>query len=159
MGARAYVSAIDNISIGTAVQDLWLLKAGSAVGIQLRWIQLSAAGVSTAAEIRLRLKRSTGAITNGSAGTAPAINPVDSSQTLASTSTVRANDTTQATGTFTGLLKYFQWNVLLPFDYMPGPEDADRPECQASQGFVLDLPAVIAAATTISSFAVFLELP
>jgi hypothetical protein len=160
MGRRIYESGFDTIAVGTAVQDLWLLFASAANGIQLHWMQLTAASVTTAAQIRLRLKRGTATVTAGSAGTAPAKNIVDDGDTKAAASTVRANDTTQATtsGNFTGFLKYFQWNVLLPFDYMPGPEDEDRPACGVSEALIFDLPAVITA-TTMSSFLTWRELP
>jgi len=69
-------------------------------------------------------------------------------------------DTTQATttGNFTGLAIYFNWNVLLPFDYMPGPEDEDRETALVSQALILDLPAVITA-TTMSGFIKWREVP
>lgn len=160
MGRRMYRSAIDTVSIGTAVQDIWLLFAGASNGIQWHWGQLTAAAVTTAAQIRLRLKRGTATVTAGSGGTAPAKNIVDDGDTKASGSTVRANDTTQATtsGNFTGLLSYFQWNVLLPFDYMPGPEDEDRDACSVSEALILDLPAVIVA-TSVSGFVQWREYP
>jgi hypothetical protein len=160
MGRRVYKSAVDSNSIGTAVQDIWLLFAGASNGIQLHWMQCTAASVTTAAQLRLRLKRGTATVTAGSGGSTPAVNLVDSGDTKASGSTVHANDTTQATtsGNFTGLVEYFQWNVLLPFDYMPGPEDEDRPACLVSQALILDLPAVITA-TTVSQNASWREYP
>jgi hypothetical protein len=160
MGRRIYKSGIDNVAIGTAVQDIWNLFAGSSNGIQLHWLQATAASVTTAAQIRLRLKRGTATVTNGSGGSTPAKNLVDDGDSKASGSTVHANDTTQATtsGNFTGFVEYFQWNVLLPFDYMPGPEDEDRPTCSVSEALILDLPAVITA-TTISSNVAWREYP
>lgn len=160
MGRRIYEAGFDNVSVGTAVQDVWSVLAGTTKGIQLHWIQLSAAGVTTAAEIRLRLKRGTATVTQGSGGSVPAINFIDAGDTLAATAVVHANDTTQATtsGNFTGFNKYFQWNVLLPWDYMPGPEDEDRPVALVSQAFILDLPATITA-TTCSSFIQWREMP
>jgi hypothetical protein len=160
MGRRVYKSAVDSNSIGTAVQDIWLLFAGASNGIQLHWLQCTAASVTTAAQLRLRLKRGTATVTAGSGGSTPAANLVDDGDTKASGSTVHANDTTQATtsGNFTGLVEYFQWNVLLPFDYMPGPEDEDRPACLVSQALILDLPAVITA-TMVSQNASWREYP
>jgi hypothetical protein len=160
MGRRIYKAGFDNTSIGTAVEDIWSLFAGASNGLQLHWIQATAAAVTTAAQIRLRLKRGTATITQGSGGSTPTANLVDDGDTKASGSTLHANDTSQATttGNFTGFLEYFQWNVLLPFDYMPGPEDEDRPACAVSQGFFLDLPAVITA-TTVSSNMAWREYP
>lgn len=160
MGRRIYESGFDSVTIGTAVQDIWSILSGASNGIQLHWIQLTAAGVTTAAQVRLRLKRGTATVTIGSGGTTPAKNLVDDGDTKASGSTLHANDTTQATtsGNFTGLVKYFQWNVLLPFDYMPGPEDEDRPSCSVAEALLLDLPAVITA-YSVSSFITWRESP
>jgi hypothetical protein len=160
MGRRIYASGIDNTSIGTAVQDIWLLFNGASNGCQLHWIQATAAAVTTAAQIRMRLKRGTATVTAGSGGSTPAKNLVDDGDSKASGATVHANDTTQATtsGNFTGLVKYFQWNVLLPFDYMPGPEDEDRDAASVSEALILDLPAVITA-TTVSSYITWREYP
>jgi hypothetical protein len=99
-------------------------------------------------------------VTVGSGGTTPSKNLVDDGDSKASGSTVHANDTTQATtsGNFTGYLEYFQWNVLLPFDYMPGPEDEDRPACGVGEAWILDFPAVIVS-TVISQNATWREYP
>lgn len=156
MGRRIYVAGFDTVSVGTAVQDIFSLLAGSAKGIQLHHIHLEAAGVTTAAQIRMRLKRGTG-VTNGSGGTNVTPLIVDAGDTLAATATAHVNDTTQQTGTFQ-TLALFQWNVLLPFDYMPGPEDEDREVALVSSSLVLDLPAVITA-TTLSGFIKWRELP
>lgn len=160
MGRRIYEAGIDTVSIGTAVQDIWALLTGATNAAQIHWIQLTAAAVTTAAQIRLRLKRGTATVTIGSGGSTPAKNLADDGDTKASGSTLHANDTAQATtsGNFTGFLKYFQWNVLLPFDYMPGPEDEDRPACGVAEAFILDLPAVITA-TSISGFMTWRETP
>lgn len=160
MGRRIYSAGIDNTAIGTAVQDIWSLLAGASNGNQLHWIQMTAASVTTAAQVRLRLKRGTATVTQGSGGSTSGKNLVDDGDSKASGSTLHANDTTQATttGNFTGFTKYFQWNVLLPFDYMPGPEDEDRPTCSVSEILILDLPAVITA-YTVSSFLTWREVP
>lgn len=160
MGRRIYKSGVDTVAIGTAVQDIWSLLAGASNGIQLHWMQCTAASVTTAAQLRLRLKRSNATtVTQGSGGTAPNKNLVDDGDTKAAGSTVHANDTTQlVAGSLTVYQEYFQWNVLLPFDYMPGPEDEDRPACSVSEAFVLDLPAVIVA-TTISQNVSWREYP
>jgi hypothetical protein len=158
--ARVYVGAIDTVTVGTAVQDIWDLKAGASNGVRLRWLQLSASGVTTAAELRMRLKRGTVTVTQGSAGTAPSMNLVSDGETKAAGSTLRANDTSQATtsGNFTGFVEYFNWNVLLPWDYMPGPEPDDRPTCLVSEAFILDFVTTIVS-TVISGFIRWEEIP
>jgi hypothetical protein len=160
MGRRIYKAGFDSVAIGTAVQDIWSLLAGGSNGIQLHWIQATASSVTTAAQLRLRLKRGTATVSIGSGGSTPAKNLVDDGDSKASGSTLHSNDTSQATttGNFTAFLEYFQWNVLLPFDYMPGPEDEDRPACSVSEAFILDLPAVIVS-TTISSNIAWREYP
>jgi hypothetical protein len=160
MGRRVYTSAIDNTQIGTAVQDIWALLAGAANGIQLHAIELSAAGVTTAAQVRLRLKRGTATVTLGSGGSTPAKNLVDDGDSKGSAATVHSGDTTQATtsGNFTGFVEYYQWNVLLPWDWPPGPFEEDQVQCQAAEALILDLPATITA-YTVSSFIRWRELP
>ena len=160
MGMRIYSAGFDTVGVGTAVQDIFSLLAGTTKGIQLHHIHLEAASITTAAQVRLRLKRGTATVSQGSGGTAPTPGFVDAGDTLASTATLHCNDTTPATttGNFTTLLEYFQWNVLLPFDYMPGPEDADRETALVSQALILDLPAVITA-TTMSGFIKWREIP
>jgi len=159
MGRRIYSVPMDNATIGTAVQDVFSIKTPATKGAQLHHIQLSAAAVTTVAEIRMRLKRGTATVTQGSGGSAvtPAI--VDFGDTLAAASVAHINDTTQATtsGAFT-TLEFFQWNVLMPFDYMPGPEDEDRDTCDVAQALILDLPAVIVAVVA-SGFLKYRELP
>src|SRR2546429_1425013 len=113
MGQRVYKTQFENVTI-SAVQDIFLLKAGSANGVELHQIDLSAGGVTSPAEIRLRLKRLPATVTNGTGGTAPTINAADSGDTKAATATVRANDTTQATTSGTAaVLQAHQWNVLM----------------------------------------------
>jgi hypothetical protein len=161
MGRRIYQSGFDTATIGTAVQDIWTIFAAATNGVQLHWIQATAASVTTAIQTRLRLKRGTATVTIGSGGTVSAKNLVDDGDTKAAGSTVHNNDTTQATtsGNFTGLTKYFQWNQLLPFDYMPGPEDEDRDACSISEALLLDLPAVLGASFVASSFITWREYP
>src|ERR1700691_4363809 len=119
MGRRIYSAGFDTVSVGTAVQDIFSLLASATKGVQLHHIHLEAAGVTTAAQIRLRLKRGTATVSQGSGGTVPTPGMIDAGDTLASTATLHVNDTTQATtsGNFTGFIEYFQGNVLPPFDY------------------------------------------
>jgi hypothetical protein len=157
MGSRVYEGYMDNAAIGTAVQDVFSLKSPAGKGAELHHMQLSAAGVNTAAEIRMRLKRGTTITVNGSVGSAPTPNPADPGDTQAAACTFHYGDTTQYAATFVNLVP-FQWNVLLPFDYMPGPEVDDRERIDVSSVLVLDLPAVIVAVTA-SGFVKWREYP
>ncbi len=160
MGRRIYKAGVDTVTVA-ATQDIWSLLASASNGIQLHWMQLTAGSVTTAAQLRLRLKRSNSTtVTQGTGGTTPAKNAVDDGDSKASVSTVHANDTSTqlVAGSLTGYLEYFQWNVLLPFDFMPGPEDEDRPACLTGEAFVLDFPGAVVS-TVISQNAAWREYP
>lgn len=159
MGQRVYKATFENVTI-SAVQDIFSLKAGSANGVELHQIDLNAGGVAAPAEIRLRLKRlgGGGTITAGSGGSSLTGQAADEGDTKASTATVRSNDTTQATmtGGANVTLGAWQWNVLLPFQYLAPPEDRDR--CLAGSEFVLDIPGA-PASTIVSGTIVWAETP
>lgn len=156
MGQRVYSTYFDNVTIA-AVQDVFNIKAGAANGVELHQIDLSAGGVTSPAEIRLRLKRLPATVTNGSGGTAPTIGITDSGDTKAATAGVRANDTTQATTSGTAvILQAHQWNVLLPWQYLPAPED--REVIQAGEALVLDIPGA-PASTVVNGTIKWRELP
>jgi hypothetical protein len=155
MGDRVYTIPFENISIGTAVQDIFALIPGAANGITLHHIHLEAA-VSSEASLRMRLKRGSATVSAGSGGSAATVSPVDPAD-AGVTGTYRLNDTSQATttGAFTTIAG-FQWDVALPFDHLPAPEDRER--CAVSGALILDLPATIIA-TTISGYVKFAEVP
>jgi hypothetical protein len=160
MGSRTYNGYMDNAVIGTAVQDIFSLKTPAAKGAQLHHVSLTAGGVTTVAEIRMRLKRGTGTLGGSTGGTnVTTLPPADPGDTQASGCTFHYGDTTQATATAFVNLVPFQWNVLGPFDYMPGPEDGDREAIDVSSILILDLPAVIAASLTASGFMKWREYP
>jgi hypothetical protein len=154
---RIYVASFDNVTV-TAIQDVFALKAGTANGIVLHHIMLSAGAVTAAAEVRLRLKRLPATVTIGSGGSAPTIQFADSGDTKASTlANLRANDTTQATTSGTAqILLPWQWNVLNFFEHLPVPED--REHFAAAEACVLDIPAA-PASTVISGFIKWAEVP
>lgn len=156
MGQRVYKAMFDNVTI-SAVQDVFLVKAGSVNGVELHQIDLSAGGVTSPAEIRLRLKVLPATVTNGSGGSAPTIYPADSGDTKSATATVRANDTTVATTSGSArILQAHQWNVLMPWQYLPAPED--REVIQAGEALVLDIPGA-PASTIVSGTIAWRELP
>lgn len=155
-GNRVYSTYFENVTIA-AVQDIFSIKAGAANGVILHQIDLSAGGVTSPAEIRLRLKRLPATVTNGSGGAAPTISATDSGDTKASAATVRANDTTQATTSGTAaILAAWQWNVLNQFTYLPAPED--REIIQAAEALVLDI-AGAPASTVVSGTIKWAETP
>lgn len=153
MGQKIYTVPIESVAIGTAVQDIFSLLTGASNGIEIHHIHLEA-NVSSEAALRMRLKRGTG-VSQGSGGSVVTPAPCDATDPAASGVTAHINDTAQATGTFTTLAGYF-WDVALPFDDLPAPED--RITCTVSQALVLDLPATITS-TTISGFLKYRQLP
>ena len=155
MGMRIYTVPFENVAIGTAVQDVFSFLTGAGNGLALHHIHLEA-NVSAEAALRLRLKRGTGTITQGSGGTVVTPAPIDPGDPALAGITCHIDDTTQATATTFTTLAGFYWDVALPFDHLPAPED--REHIGVSSILVLDLPAVIAL-TTISGFVKFHQLP
>lgn len=156
MGQRVYTVPIENLTIGTAVQDIFSLVTGASNGVELHHIHLEA-NVGAEAALRMRLKRGTATVTQGSGGSVVTPVPVDANDGASSGVTAHIGDTTQATttGAFTNLAG-FQWDVALPFDHFPAPED--RETSTVSQTLILDLPAVVTS-TTISGYLKYRQLP
>lgn len=156
MTARIYSTYFDNVTVA-AVQDVFSLKAGTANGMRLHYVSLSAGGVTAAAEIRLRLKRMPATFTQGSGGSTPTVSAIDSGETKTSTATVHANDTTQGTTSGTAIIMAaWQWNVLGIFEFLPTPEI--QPEVQATEGVVIDIPGA-PASTVVSGTIMWEEQP
>lgn len=154
MGDRVYTAAIDNVTI-SAIQDIFSIVSGTGKGAIIHHIRLDAFVTSEAA-IRLVLKRTVSAPTQGTGGTVPGIKPVDPLD-AAATVVVHANDvTTQMTGGTLDLMGGFQWDVALPFEHLPAPEDRER--ITISQGIALVCPAA-PASTVISGYIKFAEVP
>lgn len=150
---KLYTAVFENVTVA-AVQDLFAIKAGSTSGIAIRRLSLSAGGVTSAAEIRVRLKRLMGTVTLGSGGTVPTPQKVSSTNPYASVSTVHCNDTTQATSGSPDqsyFLANWQWMVLNEFCEIPPTED-ERWECEANEALVLEVVSN-PASTVISGFA------
>lgn len=156
MAGRVYIAFFDNVSIGTAVQDIFSLKAGASNGILIHQIHLESTNTAAAA-LRMRLKRGTATVTQGSGGSNPTPAPVNDGDTKAAGTVSHCNDTTQATtsGAFTTLAA-FQWDTVLPWDHLPAPED--REGCLVSEALILDLPATVTA-VTVSGYIKWEENP
>jgi hypothetical protein len=155
MGDRVYTVPIQATNVGTAVQDVFSLLPGAAHGIKIHHIHLEA-NVTAEAALQMRFKRGTATVTQGSGGAAVTPVPVDPNDAGAAT-VVHVSDTTQATttGAFTTLAGFF-WDVALPFDHLPVPED--RETCNANQVLILDLPTT-ATLTVVSGYVKFSEVP
>jgi hypothetical protein len=144
-----YTVPIENVTIGTAVQDIFSVLPGATHSVAIHHIHLEAS-VSAEAALRMRLKRGTATVTQGSGGTNVTPAPALSGTAAPAVPTIHINDTTQTTttGAFTTLAG-FQWDVALPFDHLPAPED--RESCQATEILILDTPATITS-TVISGY-------
>lgn len=153
---RLYSIVFENVTVA-AVQDLFALKASATNGLEIRRISVSAGAVTSAAEIRLRLKRLPATVTIGSGGSAPTVQKVSSRLNLSALSTnARVNDTTQATTSGTAqILAVWQWNVLQDFLEVP-PTEAERWECDVSEGLIFDVAAT-PASTVLSGTIVYKE--
>lgn len=83
----------------SAAQDLFYMLASSAVPFRLRRLSLSAAGVSSPADLVVSVQRYTATVSAGSGGSS--VTPQELAQVTAraATTTVRSNDTTRATTT------------------------------------------------------------
>lgn len=154
---RIYSIQIENVAV-SAVQDIFSLLSSSAKGFEIRQIMLGAIGQTSATEFRLSLKRLPTTVTQGSGGSTPTINKIDSLNGTASVVTAHANDTTQATTNGTAAtLASFTWDVLLPFEYIP-PSPEERPTAGVSEAIVLTLNAA-PSSTNISGFISWCEYP
>jgi hypothetical protein len=153
---RLYTFGFRAVTVA-AVQDLLYVKAGSANGLALRRLSLSASSITAAAEIVLRLKRLPATVTVGSGGSAPTIQKVSSRNAIAALSTVRANDTAQATTSGTAQeLGNWNWDVLQDFLEVP-PTEEERWECDINEALIFDVSAT-PASTVLSGFGVFQEI-
>jgi hypothetical protein len=155
MGMRLFQIPIDAVSVAAA-QDLFSIKAGSINGLRLHYLNLTAGGVSSPAELRLLVKRLSGTLTAGSGGSSGTAVAPDSADTTSSTATVRVNDTTAATATSSSTLAAWEWNVLGPHEYYPAPEH--RMGCKAGEQLVINLPAAPGSSTPISGYAIWEEV-
>lgn len=156
MGQRVVKFVLDAVAFTNAVQDIFSIKAPTGGGIELHSIRLTISGVSAPAEIPVRLKRLTGTVALGSGGTTITPKYADDGDAKTIGETIHQKDTTQATGT-ADLLDSQNWNVLLPYEYLPPPEDRDA--CQPSEAFVFEFPSAPGAAFTISGQVVYRPIP
>jgi hypothetical protein len=155
---RIYSITFKAVSVGTAVQDLFSLRAGTSAGVLIRRISLSASNVTTPLELPIRLKRLPVTVTPGSAGSAPTIQKVSSVNPWTSfIAGARCNDTTQATTSGTAQeLANWNWNYLQDFLEVP-PSLEERWECAASEALVVDLSAVLTASVTMTGTIVWVD--
>lgn len=153
--SRPYVIQFNNISV-SAAQDLFNIAATGSMAFVLYQFELNSESSSTAAELRVVLKRLTATVTNGSGGASATISPLSSTD-AAATITGRTNDTTRATttGSTTNLFP-FGWNVLNGLLFVPPPEL--RPTFAPNQNLLIGLETAPGSATTMDGYVVIEEL-
>lgn len=155
--SRIYTVIFDNVAV-TAAQDLYELLAGSANPIVLHRLTLtqnSEIGDAQDEQLRVTIKRVTGAPTSGSGGSAPTPRPVDQGDAAAAF-TAEVNNTTQLSGGTSVTLHSEAWNVRAGMDYFPAPEQ--RFTFQISTRCVASLDAAPADSVSMHGTAVIEEL-
>ena len=159
MAERVLVFNFENVSV-SAVVDFFSIKCGTANGLELRGFSLSAGGQASPTEVRVRLKRITGAtVTQGSGGTVATPVMVDTGiGAVGAKGVAHTNDTTQATGTTVTTILPWQWNMLADLLYVPTTPE-ERESIGASELLCVDLAAAPAAATNFSGWIKFVEYP
>lgn len=152
---RIYTCQFNNVAV-SAVQDLFAITATASMAIKIHEIIIGQVTSTVIGNLRLSLKRMPSTVTAGSgggAGTIQSINPSDA----AATSTVRINDTVQATTSGTAqIIRSDIYNVLNGFIYLPPIED--RPIIKPSQAFIVSLDSAPGSAETMSGNIIFEEL-
>lgn len=155
MTQRVYAVPFKNVSI-SAVQDVLGIYAGSTKALEIHEIKLGQTSITTAAQLRVTLRRLPATVTAGSGGSTPTPVPQNNNDTAASF-TAHANDTTQA-GTSGTAVDYTPdvWNLINGYDMLFAPED--RPVIGPNEGFVVSLDQAPSQAINCSGVAIVAEL-
>lgn len=140
-----FSAVIDEVTV-SAVQDLFHLKAGAGSPIIIHSLAISQRGMTAAEALRVRLKRQTGTVTQGSGGstsTPKFLGPTSVSSGV----TVHANDTTQASAGTIDTLVADTWQLLNGLIWIPVPET--RITIAAGTGFIVDLATAPSVSSTM----------
>lgn len=149
---RTYSISFSGVAV-SAVQDLLSLLSGSAMAFEVHGFEIGQITGIVSQNLRVSLKRFTGP-TVGSGGSAPT--PIKAlTGDAAATSTARANDTVQMTGTGTTIHSDV-FATLNGISWFWPPED--RPVIGLSQGMSLSLDTAPTAALTMSGTLYFREI-
>ena len=155
MTQRVYAVPFKNVSIAAA-QDVIGIYAGTTKALEIHEIRLGQTTITTAAQLRLTLRRLPATVTSGSAGAAATPVPQNKNDTAA-TFTARVNDTTQATTSGTAL-DYTPdvWNLINGYDMLYAPED--RPVINPNEAFIVSLDQAPGQSMNSSGVAIVAEL-
>lgn len=151
---RIYEVPFSNVSV-SAVQDLLSVQSTSGMAFKLLEIVLGQITVATVENLRLTLKRFSGAYTIGSGGSS--VTPVKHNfGDAAATVTARANDTTQTTGGTSSIIRADVFNEINGYQYLAIPDKEII--LPPSQAFILSLDTAPAAARTMNGSLLLEEL-
>lgn len=134
----------------TAQQDFFELTAASGKPLVVHMIELSqSSDVGDAAEegLSILIRRLTSASTSGSGGNTPNAIALNPSSATASMS-IEVNNTTKASGGTSVVLHSTNWNVRVPYLYIPPPEC--RPQVQGGGRITVELATTPADSLTVS---------
>ena len=151
---RVYTADFSNVSV-SATQDLFSIFPGASMAIEIHQINLGQVTQTTIGGLRVRLRRLTGTVAQGSGGTVVTPTPLMPND-VASSVTAHANDTTISTATtFTDLFSDV-WNLLNGYLYFPAVDD--RPVIKLSTGCVFSLDSAPGSAIVCNGSITFAEL-
>jgi len=152
----ALYTAIFNAVTVTAQQDLFELNVPTDAIVLIHAIELSQSSeIGDAQEEGLNLLMKRGATTSGSGGTVPTSQPLETGSS-AFGGTVEVNNTTKATAGTIVTLRAENWNVRMPYLWLPTPEM--RFILGPSSRFTVELATTPADAITMSGTLTFEEL-
>ena len=154
--ARTYSAQFSDVAV-TAAQDFFSLLVGDDEPISLLGCVISQntdVGDAAAEALTVRIIRGWGTV--GSGGSAPTPINLDA-RGGAATTTLRANDTTEASAGTDVTLHSEVWNIRMPFIYMPIPELRIRVD-QADDILSISLITVPADSITVSGTVYWEEL-
>ncbi len=119
--SKIYSAEFSDVAVAAA-QDIFSLLVGADEPISLMGFILSQNtefGDAAAEQLTIKIIRGWGTV--GSGGSAPTARNLDS-KGGAATTTVRANDTTEASVGGTDIMHSECWNIRMPMIYLPIPE-------------------------------------
>ena len=122
---HTYITPIVNTTAFTAQIDIFEILASSTMPIQVMGFELgqpTEVGDAQEEQLRLILKRVTGAPTSGSGGATPTPQPTNPLGAAAGTAVETCN-TTKLTGGTSATIAEFAWNVRTPLLWRPIPEE------------------------------------
>lgn len=127
---RIYRAGYTGIAI-TAATDVLHLATAAGVPIIIHEVKISQVSLTATEMLLVKLHSGTG----GTAGSALTEEPLDQGLSHAADTAVTRTRATQSTQADTYLEEY--WNILVPFHYLPIPED--RVTIQISNQFIVEI--------------------